>query len=169
MKKIASAQIKHSSPETLKLIEYLVKVNAHQITKASGGQLNVDAATGMITTPLGVLTQDGIDDARTLLSALSKLRTPSKRSTKQFKTSVQDYLMIVPQVVPSKRGWLDTMFPDTDSVLKQNALLDSLEATLGAIGSAPAAKTTDEAVFGVTLTLTTDPASLKRVDKLYYD
>ena len=170
LKKIAATQIKHSSPETLKLIEYLVKVNAHQITKASGGQLNVDAATGMIKTPLGILTQDGIDDARTLLSTLSKLRTPSKRGTKQFKTSVQDYLMLVPQVIPSKRGWIDTMFPDTDSVLKQNALLDSLEATLGAIGSAPAnAKTKDEAVFGVTLTLTKDPDDVKRVDKLYYD
>lgn len=169
LKKIAAAQIKHSSPETLSLIEYLVKVNAHQITKASGGQLNVDAATGMIKTPLGILTQDGIDDARTILSTLSKLRTPAKRGTKQFKVSVQDYLMLVPQKIPSKRGWLDTMFPDTDSVLKQNALLDSLEATLSAIGSAPANTTPDEAVFSVRLTLTKDATTLKRVDKLYYD
>ena len=136
------------------------------MVKGEAGQLNVDAATGMIKTPLGVLSQEGIDDARGLLASLSKLRTPSKRTTGPFKTSVQDYLMLVPQVIPRKRGWIDGMFPDKDSIQKQNALLDSLEATLGAIATQPVtAATPSENVFGVTLTLTKDAAILKRVDK----
>jgi len=166
LQNIAKKQIQHTSPETTKLIEYLVKVNAHQITKASGGQLNVDAATGMIKTPLGVLTQEAIDDARSLLIELSKLRVPSKRTTAKFKSNVQNYLMLVPQVVPSKRGWLATMFPDTDSVQKQSALLDSLEATLGAIATSPQIATPDN-VFNVTLTLISDKATKDKVGRLY--
>jgi len=168
LRSIAKKQIEHSSPETAKLIEYLVKVNAHQITKASGGQLNVDAATGMIKTPLGVLTQEAIDDARDLLLELSKLRVPSKRTTPKFKDSVQDYLMLVPQVVPRNRGWLETMFPDTDSVQKQNALLDSLEATIGAITATPqAANVPVDQVFNVKLVLVSDKAIVDKVNRLY--
>jgi len=168
LRNIAKKQIEHSSPETAKLIEYLVKVNAHQITKASGGQLNVDAATGMIKTPLGVLTQEAIDDARDLLIELSKLRVPSKRTTPKFKSSVQDYLMLVPQVVGRKRGWLETMFPDTDSVQKQNALLDSLEATLGAIATTPqAAAIPADQVFNVKLVLVDDKATKAKINRLY--
>ena len=44
---VARNQIKHSNcAVTAKLIDFLVQVNAHQITSQSGGKLNVDIATG---------------------------------------------------------------------------------------------------------------------------
>lgn len=107
LKSAARTQIKHSNcPITAKLIDMLVNANVHQITTQSGGKLTVDIGTGQIQLPsgMGVLTQDAIDDARVLLVEIDKNKSGSKRRGKTFKSKVQDYLMLVPQVVGRSRG-----------------------------------------------------------------
>src|SRR5215216_5825549 len=63
---IAREQIKTSSPILNKLIERLVQANIHTIT--SNTQVSFNSSTGLFTTPLGVVTLDGIQDARKILS-----------------------------------------------------------------------------------------------------
>tara|TARA_R100001244_G_scaffold15745_1_gene17531 strand:+ start:1332 stop:2573 length:1242 start_codon:yes stop_codon:yes gene_type:complete len=166
----ARTQIKHSNcPITAKLIDMLVKANIHQITSQSGGQLTVDIDTGSIQLPsgMGVLTQDAIVDARDLIAQIDKIKKGKKRTTQTFKSSVQDYLMLVPQVVSRKRGWLNSMFITDDEIEQQRDLLDSLEATLSTIGNTPKVKTAAENVFNVDLELKKDKATKDKVNLLY--
>lgn len=168
----AKTQIKHSNcPITAKLIDTLVRANIHQITTQSGGQLTVDIATGSIQLPsgMGVLTQDAIDDARLLIAKIDKNKKGKKRSTKAFKTDVQDYLMLVPQVVGRSRGWIDSIFVDDSEIASQDSLLDSLEATLKTISNTPKKKKKkkSEVVFDVDLILKKDKATRDKVNKLY--
>jgi poly [ADP-ribose] polymerase len=165
----AKSQIKHSNcPITAKLIDMLVKANIHQITAQSGGQLTVDVATGSIQLPsgMGVLTQDAIDDARILIDKIDKGK---KKRSKVFKANVQDYLMLVPQVVGRSRGWIDSIFVDNSEIASQCGLLDSLEATLKTISTTPKKKKKKptEVVFDVDLVLKPDAATRDKVTKLY--
>ena len=163
----AKTQIKHSNcPITANLIDMLVKANIHQITSQSGGQLTVDIGTGQIQLPsgMGCLTQDAITDARDLIAKIDKTKT---NRTKVFKSNVQDYLMLVPQVVGRTRGWIDSIFISDDEIEQQRDLLDSLEATLSTISDTPVVKTAAESVFDVDLTLMKDKATRDNLDRLY--
>lgn len=166
LKDVAKKQIQHTCAEVGKLIDYLVQVNAHQIVTASGGKLNVDVASGMIKTPLGVITQDAIDDARKLLGDIAIKKDASE--TVAYKQLVNQFLMLVPQKTPAKRGWVKTIFAG-DAVQRQNALLDSLEATLKAIADAPVddTKPQEEKVFNVELVLDTGDKTRNYINKLY--
>ena len=168
LKAAAKTQIKHSNcPITAKLIDTLVKANIHQITTQSGGQLTVDIASGSIQLPsgMGVLTQDAIEDARTLIAAIDKGK---KKRNKAFKSKVQDYLMLVPQVVGRNKGWIDSIFVDDNEIAAQSNLLDSLEATLSTIDTSVKKKLKKvDTVFDVDLVLKKDKATRDKVDRLY--
>jgi poly [ADP-ribose] polymerase len=168
LKNIAKQQIKASCPITTKLVDFLVKTNIHQITTQSGGKLNVDVATGEIQLPsgMGILTPDAIDDARGLINEINSLR--NKRSTKKWKNSVQDYLMLVPQVIGRKRGWIDSIYSTDEEIAAQIGLLDSLEATLGAISKTPVKKNKKlQSVFNVNLSVVKDKKVVAHIKKLY--
>ncbi|HDY87788.1 MAG TPA: hypothetical protein ENH82_06670, partial [bacterium] len=68
---VARKQIKHSNPIVQTLIDYLVKVNAHQIMKQSGGKILYDASTATFKTPLGVIDPSQVAEARILLVKIS--------------------------------------------------------------------------------------------------
>lgn len=162
LKQVAKSQISHSCPVVATLIDFLVKQNAHQITTQSGGKLNVDIDSGQIQLPsgLGVLTKDAIDEARVLLGTISRY----KKRDIRFKHHVQNYLMLVPQVVPSKKGWIKTIFRTKDEINSQLDLLDSLEATLGAIG---ATEVVTQKIFDVVLTSLTEERKIyNEINKL---
>jgi len=62
---IALKQINLSScSETASLIKYLTKKNIHNITSATTITYNADS--GLLKTPLGIVTQEGLDEARLL-------------------------------------------------------------------------------------------------------
>lgn len=172
LKTAAKNQIKHSNCSiTAKLIDMLIAANIHQITSQSGGQLTVNIDTGQIQLPsgMGVLTKDAIADARLLLSEIDNRKDKKKRGTKAFKVNVQDYLMLVPQVVGRTKGWIETIFVSDTEIGAQSDLLDSLEATLSSINNAPVSATAPkvDVVFDAELTLTSDNATRINVDKLY--
>lgn len=158
----ARSQIKTSCSITQGLVDYLVKTNIHQIITQSGGQLKVDLNAGQIELPsgLGVLTQDAIEDARDLLVKIDRGRN---KRTKSFKQLVESYLMLVPQVVSRNRDWINEIFLNEKDVGAQRNLLDSLEATLGAIQGGQI----NEKVFDVELALVSDQNVLERIHKLF--
>lgn len=169
LKRVAKQQIKHSCPVVAQLIDFLVQVNAHQITSQSGGKLTVDVNSGQIQLPsgMGVLTDDAITDARDLINKIDSRKSGAKRKTKQFKDNVQDYLMLVPQVLGRNRGWIDTIFSNDQEIREQIDLLDSLEATLGAISKASPSVQIKEQVFDVKLAVVNDKNVRKHIEKLY--
>jgi poly [ADP-ribose] polymerase 2/3/4 len=162
---IARQQLAKNRPELAKLIDRLVAANVHNITSQTNITYNAD--TGLFQTPLGIITQEGIDDARALLVEIKKgLDKPES-----LKKIVSQYLMIIPQDV-GMRIDIKALFPDNDAILKQNNILDSLEASYKSVISAPA-KTDDgkapelEKVFAADLDICTDDKERKRLVDYY--
>lgn len=112
-----------------KLIERLSAMNRHQISAASGGSIQISEA-GLITTPLGLVTADVIDDARGILSALERFVDSKRFSDDSYIEKLENYLKLIPQKLPPRRGWHETFFSGYSSLAAQSSLLDQLEASL---------------------------------------
>jgi poly [ADP-ribose] polymerase len=137
---IAQKQLSKNNPELAKLIDRLVRANIHNITSQTN--ITYNSSTGLFQTPLGIVTREGIDDARNLLVEIKKGLVAKKQS--ELVKLVSGYLRIIPQNVGYKLK-VESVFPDLDSVEKQSDILDSLEASLASVTSAPQ-KTDDKPV-----------------------
>lgn len=128
--RVAETEIGNGDPVVTELVKKLAKINRHQIMAASGGQMDLDLDSGVIRTPVGVVSHDNITNARGILPQLSTLVQKEEFESARFMSLLNDYLMLVPQKVGAKRGWHKAVLPDTEAVQKQNALLDQLEASI---------------------------------------
>ena len=126
----AEAQIGRGDPVISALVRQLAEINRHQIIAASGGQMNVDLATGIVSTPVGVVTQANIRQARDILQRLEPLIRGADFDSPDFLTPLEEYLMLVPQKVGSKRGWHRDFLAAEDALTRQGTLLDQLEGSI---------------------------------------
>lgn len=111
-----------TDPVVADLVSYLARANAHQITESTGGRIQVDSSGAR--TALGVIGPGAVVTARGLLDTIATA-TGDKRTS-----AVEGYLQIVPQKVPGKRGWAETLFTGPDELAAQYDLLDALESTI---------------------------------------
>jgi poly [ADP-ribose] polymerase len=107
------------------LIERLVTLNRHEILENSGGLIKVNT-DGVITTPLGLVSGESITKAEKILRKIRK----TKKSDPERISLLEEYLRIVPQKVPAKRGWQDEFFPNKESVQTQFDLLKQLKDSI---------------------------------------
>lgn len=126
----AEEQIGKGDPVVTALVKKLAQMNKHQILEASGGQMNVDLDTGIIRTPIGVVSQTSIDGARDILPKLVPFVKSGDTDAKRYVDLLNEYLMFVPQKVAAKRGWHKDFISDKAEIQKQSALLDQLEASI---------------------------------------
>jgi len=165
LNRIAREQIKTKNPLLNTLIDNLVKANVHRITSST--QIQFDAGTGLFTTPLGVVTKEGIDEARILLADIKSAGNPLKA-----KVDISNYLRIIPQDIGMKFD-VKTMFGTGDALIKQSDLLDSLESSYLALQTpSPTALSgtqTLEYVFNVELDLMSDAKEFKRIEQKFHD
>ena len=126
----AEEQIGNGDPIVTELVKKLARINKHQIMAASGGQMNVDLDTGIIRTPVGVVSHQNVDTAKDLLPKLNTFVEKGEFDSPKFVSMLNDYLMLVPQKVGTRRGWHKDVLPNQDAVRKQSALLDQLEASI---------------------------------------
>lgn len=166
--KVASEQIKTDCSQTAALLRYLSKVNVHNILSSTTMKYDVD--TGLFSTPCGIVTADGIDQARKLLTQIGDFVAAKKFGAKDYAQVLNDYLMLIPQKVGRK---LDpaTLYPDLAAVQQQNALLDSLDASVQAV----LAKTTEDKkdvaapkLFDVKLHLVSAKKEIGRIREKYF-
>lgn len=153
LRQIAKAQLVKSSNPTLdKLIDRLVQANVHRITSST--QIKFNSDTGLFSTPLGIVTPDGIAEARNLLVTLNGFVAARDWTSPRMTDAVGKYLRIVPQAVGMRLN-IPVLFPDTTAIQKQSDVLDSLEASYQALQTQkPAAASTGkpvEQVFKVDL------------------
>lgn len=127
---IAKDEIANADPVVASLIERLAKINKHQIFQATGGQMDVDLDTGIIRTPVGVVSEGNVTAARVILPELDEMVVKGDVDSNTFRSKLNDYLMLIPQKVGSRQGWHKDVLPDHAAVIKQNALLDQLEASI---------------------------------------
>lgn len=118
-----------NSTELVKLIERLSEMNRHQIMAASNGQIQVDES-GLITTPLGLVTIDSVLEARNILSKVEKFVLKQSFNDDKYLTLLNDYLKLIPQKVPTRRGWYETFFTNHTNLTLQNSFLDQLEGSI---------------------------------------
>ena len=166
----AEAQIGRGDPVISALVRQLAEINRHQIIAASGGQMSVDLATGIVTTPVGVVTLTNIRRARDILQRLEPLVRRADFDNPDFLTPLEEYLMLVPQKVGTKRGWHRDLLAAEDALSRQSTLLDQLEGSIeiakdrlrktheseGAAVEAPT-------LFDVAMRVSEDPALRARV------
>lgn len=103
------------------LIERLIDNNRHQIMETSGGMIQVDD-DGVMKTPLGIIDQSNIVEARKILTRLKEASPASKT----FISSLEDYLSLVPQKVAARRGWHES-FLEGPKFAQQLDFLEQLE------------------------------------------
>ncbi len=165
---VAKKQIITNSPETERLIDYLVRVNAHTITAQTS--LTYDTSRGTFSTPLGIVTQDAITEARQLLNEIGLLVHLRDYDSPKWPQVVNQYLRIIPQNMGMRRPDPRFLYPDQNAVVAQNNILDGLEASLqlvlsGSSGGDSAQKA--EQVFECKLHLVENGQVIDRIRKMY--
>jgi poly [ADP-ribose] polymerase 2/3/4 len=158
----------------VKLIERLTEMNRHQIVAASNGNINIDDS-GLITTPLGLVTASTIVDARKLLNTIDKYVQKNQFTADKYIEALEQYLKLIPQKVPSRRGWYENFFTEFSSLTSQGTLLDQLESSLDLYKSkeqeilkkaAQDNKIIDK-VFSTRLEIVTNAKVLKNIEKFF--
>jgi len=169
--KIAKDQIKTNCAEAAALLPRLIKENAHQITAATGGKITYNYDKGMFQTPLGLVRQASIDEARAKLVEIGDLVYASDYGRDLLELT-RDYLMLVPQDIGRHRLELPVFWRDLAAVQKQNAILDGLEASLAQATKRPAKRHKADdppapQVFDVRLDLVTDKKVIDMARRMY--
>lgn len=165
---IAQSQIKTNNSIVSKLIHYFTQVNAHNITSATGGQITFSDTTGLFSTPLGIVGQGNIDNANRLLVDIG-----NKVANLEYDFDLEEltnrYMMFVPQNIGMRRVDTRDFWGNVSAVQKQKAIVDSLQASLVQVTTAPITtdSTPTEQVFDVQLDLVDDPKVMARIRKLY--
>jgi len=163
----ASEQIAKGDKEIEKLVGTFVKTNKHNIT--SNTTLKYDEKTGLFSTPVGVVGQSNINQAR---KSLAKIRTAVESGKTENPKLIDEYLRLVPQDVGRKRPSIDLICPNLGAVDKQVSILDSLQASLDMINKVDDVEdqkneTPEEKIWDITIKLNDDQNVLKMVEKLY--
>jgi poly [ADP-ribose] polymerase len=132
LREIARSQLlKTNNPNLDRLIDRLVQANVHRITSST--QITFNSSTGLFSTPLGIVTPEGIAQARSLLVILNQCVTRNDYVSSTMSGAVNQYLRIVPQDLGMKRFDARSLFPDNQAIQKQLDVLDSLESSYQAL------------------------------------
>ncbi len=111
------------------LIDKLSEMNRHELIKLSGGQISIDE-DGLIKTSLGIVNQHTITAARKELKKIESFINQKDFHSDVYISALESYLKLIPQKVPSKRGWYETFFDGFSSLSNQNDFLDQLESSV---------------------------------------
>lgn len=124
---IARAQlIKTPNSQLEKIIDRFVRANVHKIT--ANTQITYNSTTGLFATPLGIVTDVGLIEARNLLAQLAPL-VRDGRFGADTDAILSKYLRIIPQNIGMKKFTTQSIIPDDNAIQKQNDLIDSLESS----------------------------------------
>ena len=173
LKAVAHKQIKYKNPVVKNLVDYLVKVNAHQIMKQSGGKITWDASSATFKTPLGVIAPDQVSDARDILVEIADLVSANDFSNRNFNSILNSYLRLIPHDVGMTKITPELIFPNTQTIIAENDLLDGLETSFIDV-TTPKTKTTKKTkkktapkVFEVDLFKVVDKKVIAKLTKFF--
>lgn len=171
LKDIARKQIKHTNPLVANLIDYFVKVNAHNIMSATGGKIQFDTSSATFKTTQGIVIPEQIDRARVLLSDLSDMVAVQNWCDPDFEEALNEYLSLIPRDFGMKRMSPEDILPDENECMKENDLLDGLAASFAGV-VAPKKKTaakkkTAPKVFEMDLFKVVDKKVIAKISKFF--
>lgn len=130
LKKVALSNMASdsSSPNLSSALDFLAKANRHDIIKTSGGKITADES-GLVKTPLGVLSGRNIQEAGVLLDRIEKKVTnPRSRIKSTIEDMTTEYFSIVPHKL-TRRDWATSFFKDQKIVDEERELLRQLRTS----------------------------------------
>jgi len=173
LKSIASKQIKSKNPVVSKLVDFLVKVNAHQILQATGGKIQFDTSSSTFKTTQGVVIPAQVSRARDLLSEISDFVNDGDYDNEDLEEAMNEYLSLIPRDFGMRRMCPSDIIGSMSDIQKENDILDGLDAGFAGIQTAAPKKTTKKkkkdvpVLFDVDMEIVTDKKVLSHVKHLY--
>jgi poly [ADP-ribose] polymerase len=165
---IALKQINKTNTVIDNLIRYLSKKNIHNIMSAT--TITYDESKGTFSTPCGIITQDGIDTARTLLDEISPTIESGKFNESSFVKKVQEYIQLIPRKT-ARKLIIEDIIPNIEAINKENQILDALTASLQQVISTPSTDTNtkidEPKIFSVSVDLVEDKKIIDHIKKFY--
>jgi poly [ADP-ribose] polymerase len=158
---IALSQIKLSDDSLKSLVKRLADSNVHKITNST----SISFDNGVFQTPLGIVTKEGIAEARILLDYFFK--NIKKNGKDDFNEKIDEYLKIIPR---PKGGGLqyEDIFPTVDVIKKESDLLDALDNSVDiALKPNVTNNSPIEKVFNLNMSLVTDSKVIKKIQDWY--
>jgi len=155
-------KIAKDDPVVEKLIAYLDKQNIHNITNNTN--ISYDSTTGLFSTPLGVVGQSSIDNARGILA---EIKPHVGKNTPEGDALAAQFMMLIPQNIGRRRPTLSAICRTDSKFDSLNSILDSLQASLDIVNTPKDTDDSKELDFGVTVSQMLDSKELKRIEKLY--
>jgi poly [ADP-ribose] polymerase len=130
LSKIAAEQIGGAEGDSVtnELIKYLVEVNIHHITHATSIKYNAVNAT--FSTPLGILTPDGVNRARDFLNEIKTFNEAGELNESRRASRVRDYFQLVPKDFGARIPPVGELLATDEQVEEQIAILEALEAAV---------------------------------------
>lgn len=166
---IALNQIETNSPDTANLIKMLSKRNIHNIISATA--IEYDESKGTFSTPCGIVTQQGIDEARAILDEMEPLLSKHLHNSPEFIALLERYLRQIPHKVGRRLIPIE-IIPDTEALEKEYQILDALSASLQSAITQPVATSEVKELpklFSVKLNIVTDDSIIKHIIKFFND
>ena len=171
VKKSAMDELAGNCPTLKELVKRLVEENKHELYHSTGGKIQVNLDTGAVTTELGVVSKSMIEAARTHLQAMSPFVMKGDIDSDRYLENLNQYLRYVPQDVGRTRGWHKNFLVDQNSLIKQNTLLDQLEASVDLAESSIKGQLEDNSptnLFNTTIKLVEDTDIINMVEKMFF-
>jgi predicted DNA-binding WGR domain protein len=160
---LAAEQIETSSEDVRKLVRWFSDINIHNIVSSTSVSYNI--TEGCFRTPLGVVDQSCISNAKVLLNEISQF--PDKE-TKECLKKINLYLRYVPQDLGSshQKIQIKNVFGSGDLLQKQADILEGLEA---AISSAKPSETNEvsERVFNTKLDIVKNEDEISKLKERF--
>lgn len=170
LESVAVSQIGSNSSVVGDLIKQLAKMNVHEILSSTTMTYNVD--TGLFSTPIGIVSSNSIVSARKLLTSMSDFILAKKFDDSKYHEMLQQYLTFIPQNV-GMRIRPDQLYTSDEDILKQNSILDSLEASLLTANTQPATPVVETEtpeipkIFNLSINLVEDQSIIDRIIKKF--
>jgi poly [ADP-ribose] polymerase len=128
--------------------------------------MNYNVDSGLFSTPIGVVTKETVSQARDILVKMDPFAINNAFTKPDYIHLLEDYMMLIPQKIGRKFDPA-TIFSSRADLLKQNDVLDSLEASITSILNSSAPVPTDvpeeKSIFNVKVELMDDPKEFKRI------
>jgi poly [ADP-ribose] polymerase len=174
LRKLAMEQIAKNCSVTAKLIGYFTDVNAHQIYAVSGGKIVYDTSTGTFRTPVGVVVQENVNEARSLLhNTLAPFVERGDTRNTKFIRALEQYLMLIPKDI-GRTFDAEVILGTQAKVQEQEQILDALEASIKSIVSASTSPKDKKAatvdlprLFSVKMEVIDDKGEIARIQRKY--
>jgi len=173
LKDIAKKQIKSKNPIVAKLVDFLVKCNAHQILQATGGKIKFDVSSATFKTTQGVVIPAQVSQARDLLSNLARYVKAGDFSSYQMEEDLDEYLSLIPRDFGMKRMSPKDIIGGMSDIQKENDILDGLDASFAGLQTVKSTdkKTTKEkdvpSIFDVSMEIVEDKKILDKINSYY--